>query len=258
MSGAVDISWFSLLLAFVFIALAGVASLRLKLKLGRDLLWGSVRTVSQLFLMGFALRYIFEINTWYLVLGIYVVMIFFAARIVKGRVNEQTVGVFQPVFISMMLGYLVIAWFVVAIIVDAQPWYDARYFLPLGGMIIGNSMSAIAISLERLLGDLRRHRDEIELHFCLGADYRQASAEIFRNAIKAGMIPSITAMMGVGVVFIPGMMTGQILAGADPMAAVKYQIVVMLMLVGSTAAGSIITALMIRKQCFHDERLVLR
>ena len=96
------------------------------------------------------------------------------------------------------------------------------------------------------------------MHFCLGADYKQASVEIFRNAIKAGMIPSITAMMGVGVVFIPGMMTGQILAGADPVAAVKYQIVVMLMLVGYTATGSIITAMMIRKQCFRNERLVLR
>jgi len=125
-------------------------------------------------------------------------------------------------------------------------------------MVIGNSMSALAISLERFFRDLRQQRDQIEMQLSLGAGYREASAEIFRNSVKAGMIPSINAMMGVGLVFIPGMMSGQILAGIDPMIAIRYQIVVMLMLVGATALSSVTIMLLIRKRCFGSgEELLL-
>jgi putative ABC transport system permease protein len=126
-------------------------------------------------------------------------------------------------------------------------------------MIIGNSMNAIAISLDRLFSDLLRRRSEVELLICLGATGKEASVDMYRDAIKAGMIPSINAMMGVGVVFIPGMMTGQILAGSDPLVAVKYQIVVMLMLVASTALGSLLDVSLVRKRCFAaDHRLIIR
>lgn len=125
-------------------------------------------------------------------------------------------------------------------------------------MVIGNSMSALAISLERLFSQMRQERDLIEMKLSLGADYREASNEIFRTAVKAGMIPSINAMMGVGLVFLPGMMSGQILAGADPLLAIRYQIVVMFMLVGSTAISSIVVMLVIRRRCFGSgEELLL-
>jgi UDP-glucose/iron transport system permease protein len=259
MNGAIDISIWGLLTAVVFIIAAGAASIALKLKLEKDLLWGTLRAVSQLVLMGFVLRFVFTIDYWFVVVGIYALMILFAAFVVKGRVKEREVPIFAPTFISMLLSYMIVAYLVVAVIVNVEPWYEARYFIPLGGMVIGNSMSAIAIALERLLSDLRNNRDLVEMHISLGADSRQASERIFRQSIKAGMIPSITSLMGVGVVFIPGMMTGQILAGSDPLLAVKYQIVVMLMLVGSTAIGSVIIVSWVRRRCFDaDDRLLLK
>jgi putative ABC transport system permease protein len=125
-------------------------------------------------------------------------------------------------------------------------------------MVIGNSMNAIAIALERLFGELRRSKDLVEMRLTLGATYREATADITRGPIKAGMIPSINAMMGVGMVFIPGMMTGQILAGAEVITAVKYQIMVMLMLVGSTSLGSVLVVLLSLRRCFtRDGRLRL-
>jgi putative ABC transport system permease protein len=158
----------------------------------------------------------------------------------------------------MLLSYMLVSVFVVGVIVDATPWYQPEYFLTLGGMIIGNSMNAIAISLDRLFTDLLQRRGEVELRLLLGATAREASADITREAIRAGMIPSINAMMGVGLVFIPGMMTGQILAGSDPFVAVKYQIMVMLMLVGSTALGSILVVGLVRSRCFNrEQQLVL-
>ncbi len=126
-------------------------------------------------------------------------------------------------------------------------------------MVIGNSMNAIAISIDRLFSDLLRRRGEVELLLCLGATGGEASADMFRDAVKAGMIPSINSMMGVGLVFIPGMMTGQILAGSDPLVAVKYQIMVMLMLVGSTAIGSVLVVSLVRRRCFSpDHRMIIK
>ena len=259
MTGAIDIGIPQLLIALLFIVTAGVASIRLKLDLERDLLWGTVRTVAQLVLMGFVLIYVFRLRQWYLIVGLYVVMILFAAWIIHGRVRSTSVSYFLPTFLSMALSYLLINFLVVAVIVQADPWYLPKYFIPLGGMIIGNSMNAIAIALDRLFSDLIEKRSRIELLISLGATAREASAEVYRDAIRAGMIPSINAMMGVGVVFIPGMMTGQIIAGSDPLVAVKYQIVVMLMLVGSTALGSLLVISLVRRRCFStDHRLTIR
>ena len=143
-------------------------------------------------------------------------MIVFAARIVADRVKEPDVAYLVPTFLSMLAGYFLIAVLVTGVIVQPDPWWKPQYFLPLGGMIIGNSMNALAISLERLFSTLRSKRDEVEMRLSLGADYEEASREILAQALKAGMIPSINNMMGVGVVFIPGLMTGQILAGARP------------------------------------------
>jgi putative ABC transport system permease protein len=120
-------------------------------------------------------------------------------------------------------------------------------------------MTAIAISLERLIGDLKKSRNAVEMMLSLGADYKEASRETVKEAMRAGMIPSLNSMMAVGVVFIPGMMTGQILAGADPLMAVRYQIMVMVMLVGSTAIGSLIVILLVRRMCFGPgHQLLLR
>ena len=125
-------------------------------------------------------------------------------------------------------------------------------------MIIGNAMNAITIALERLFTDLRRQRKEIELWLCLGATYQEATRDIMGQAIRAGMLPSINALMTVGLVSLPGMMTGQILAGNPPEIAVRYQIIVMLMIVAAVALGSMITVYLVRRRCFtnaHQPRL---
>ena len=250
MSGAVDIGYSQLALALGFILVAGGASLWLKLGLGRDLLVGTLRTLGQLALMGYVLLYIFQLNWPWLVLTVFAGMIFFAARIVAGRVRGRGLPVFWPVFFSMLLSYMVVSFLVVGLVVQADPWWEPRYFLPLGGMVVGNSMNAMALALERLLGEMKNRREEVETLLCLGADPKEATGAIFSEAVRAGMIPSINSMMGVGLVFIPGMMTGQILAGADPLLAIKYQIVVMLMLVGATTLGSVLAVSLARRRLF--------
>jgi len=256
MNSVLDIGWLQLGLCLLFILAAGGASIALRLGLQKDLLWGTIRTVAQLFLLALVLEYIFKVRLWWLVLGMFWCMLFFAVLIIHGRVKEKEVPYLDSTFISMFLSYTLIAFIVNGIIVNVKPWYEPRYFLPLGGMVIGNSMNAIAVALNRLFSELRKSKGLIEMKLSLGATYWEASADLVRNAITAGMIPSINAMMGTGLVFIPGMMTGQILAGADVFIAVKYQIMVMLMLVGSTAIGSVLVVLLSLRRCFSREGIL--
>jgi putative ABC transport system permease protein len=255
----VPIGWTQLAIGLVFILIAGITSLAHALKLERDLVVGTIRTFVQLFLLGYVLKFIFKLDNAALVLAVFGFMILFAAWEIRSRVKERQVALFWPLFLSMMISYVVVSYMVTAVVVNVEPWWKPQYFIPLAGMVIGNSMNAIAIALERLLGELRKRRLEVEAKLCLGADYKEASNDMFRNAMRAGMIPSINAMMGVGIVFIPGMMTGQILAGANPLQAVRYQIVVMIMLVGSTAIGAFLVVYLVRKLCFSSgERLLLQ
>ena len=255
----VSIGLGQLAIGLVFILAAGIASLYHALKLERDLIVGTMRTFVQLFLLGYMLKFIFNLDNAAWVLAVFAFMIFFAAWEIRSRVKERQIVFFWPLFVSMAISYVIVSYMVTAVLVNVDPWWKPQYFIPLGGMVIGNSMNAIAIALERLLGELRKRRLEVEAMLCLGADYKEASQDILRNAMRAGMIPSINAMMGVGVVFIPGMMTGQVLAGADPLQAVRYQIIVMIMLVGSTAIGSLLVVYLVRKRCFGSgERLLLK
>jgi len=112
------------------------------------------------------------------------------------------------------------------------------------------TVGALAVALERLFAELATGREAVEMHLAHGASAREASQEAVRRAVRAGMAPSVTALMGVGLVFLPGMMTGQILAGADPTSAIRYQIVVMLMLVGATTLASVMAVLWVRERCF--------
>lgn len=252
-----DIDFIRLCAGISFVAVSMAASLFFSLRLEKDLLIGTLRTFVQLFVMGYVLSIVFALDLEWLVIVCFLFMTIFAAWIIRGRVKEHEIPYLLPTLAVMAAAYVLVTAFVSGFIVGADPWWSPRYFITLGGMIIGNSTTAIAIALERLFSDFRNRRSEVEMMLCLGADYKEASADIVRNAMKAGMIPTINSMMGVGIVFIPGMMTGQILGGADPALAIRYQIVVMLMLTGSTAIGSLLATLIARKLSFGPAHQLL-
>ncbi len=250
MNTVIDIGPVQLVLCLVFVLAAGGASLAHNLGLGKDLAVGTVRTFAQLFLMGYVLKFVFKLNMAAPVLGVFLLMVAAATQIIHSRVKQRTVPFLLPTFLSMFISYSVISYLVVGVIVGAAPWWSPQYFIPLAGMIVGNSMTAIAVSLERLFSELKSKHAEVEMRLVLGATPEEASREIVADAVRAGMIPSINSLMGVGIVFLPGMMTGQILAGADPLVSIRYQIVVMLMLVAATAIGSVLVVGLVRRRCF--------
>ena len=255
----IDIDLVQLGIASGFVLLGGVLSLVQRLGLGRDLAVGTVRTFVQLIAMGYLLEIIFGLEAALPVVGLYVVQTWFAARIVRGRVKERSVDFFAPTLMAVQGSFFLVTFCVTAFIIGAQPWWKPQYFIPIGGMVAGNSMNALSLALDRLFSDLRNRRAEVEMRLGLGADPREATEDIFRSALRTGMMPSINSMMGVGLVSLPGMMTGQILAGAAPGAAVRYQIVVMLMLVASTALAAFIVLHLVRGRCFgRAQELLLK
>lgn len=249
-TGYIQISLWQLAIALGLVLVAGIASMAYQLRLQKDLTLGTLRTFAQLFAMGYLLKIIFQINNPWLVLAVYLCMTFFSVRIIHGRVKEKSIQFLAPTMLSVTVTYTLVTCLVTGLVIGARPWWTPQYFIPIGGMVAGNSMNALAIGLERFFAELRTRKDEVEMMLCLGADYREASRDMFRNALKSGMIPSINSMMGVGIVSIPGMMTGQILAGADPADAVRYQIVVMLMIVAATAISAMLVLHLVRRRCF--------
>jgi len=247
---ALQIGTFELGLTGLFVAAAGAVSVWNRLGLEKSLFIGSVRCVVQLLLMGVVLRYIFRVASGWIVIGLFMIMTAFAVGIVRGNVKENRIPFVVPSFLTMVAVYGIVSAFVSGTIVGASPWWHPQFFIPLAGMVVGNSMTALGLSLDRLFADLKAKRDEVEMCLSLGASAQEASREIVKDALKAGMIPSVNALAGVGLVFLPGMMTGQILSGSDPMLAIRYQIMVMFMLVASTAMTVTIVLHIIRRRCF--------
>jgi putative ABC transport system permease protein len=246
----INLSWLNVAVTTFLVIAAGGCSIYLKLNLERDMIVGTIRTFIQLFLLGYVLKTVFTLNNPLVIFLLFSLMIYFAATIISGRVKEKKVPYFLPVLASMFLSYMIINTFVMTAIVQVTPWYKPMYFIPVGGMIIGNSMNALAISINIWFETLTNERDRIELYLSLGASPEESTHDNFKGAIKSGMIPSINALMSVGVVSIPGMMTGQILAGVSPLIAIKYQIVIMLLLVGSTALSTFLAMHIVRKLSF--------
>jgi putative ABC transport system permease protein len=143
------------------------------------------------------------------------------------------------------------------VIVRPDPWYTPQYLIPLLGMLLGNTMTGIAVSLENLTRQAWRERRAIEARLALGHTWSDAINDIRRDALRAGLIPIINAMAAAGIVSLPGMMTGQILAGSPPLEAAKYQLMILLLIAGGTGFGAT-SAVWIGSKRLFDERERLR
>ena len=234
---AISLDLVDLVIATSLVLVAGGVSMALRLGLGRTLWLASVRTVVQLLLIGFILEWIFSLEDALPLFCVLAVMVLFAGRAAVGRVERTFDGIFWRSGLTLGATGLLTAVIVTAGIIGVDPWYEPQYLLPLLGMILGNSLTGISLCLDKLLEDLDLRAEAIEADLALGASRWEASREPVTSAIRRGMIPIINSMMVVGIVSLPGMMTGQILAGANPIEAVKYQVVVMFRLVAAASIG---------------------
>ncbi len=250
---AIELGWLQLTLAAALILVAGGVSLGLGLRLERQLGLATLRTIVQLLLIGYVLRWIFALDDLLAILALAVLMVLAAARAAVKRASRTFRGVGWRTFVTLVLCGLVTTIVVTAAVINVHPWYTPQYLIPLLGMVLGNSLNAVSLCLDTLLEQLRERRNEIEMELSLGASRWEAARDKLAEAVRRGMIPIINAMMVVGIVSLPGMMTGQILAGADPLQAVKYQIVVMFMIAAGTSLACVVMVLLVYRRLFTPE-----
>lgn len=250
MNTPIDLGWEALTIAFALVVIAIGTSRAFRLGLELDYLWASLRTVVQLLAVGHVLLWIFDRQQLVWVLLAFAVMLASASVTAARRGDHRLPGLLASAGVSLAVGCGLTTVAVTLLVVRAEPWWAPRYFLPLAGMIVGNSMNAAALTAERLASELAARTAQIEELLALGASPRQASAEAVRAAVRAGMIPMINAMATVGLVSIPGMMTGQMIAGADPSGAARYQIVVMFMLAGATTISAVLLGGLMYRRMF--------
>lgn len=223
-------------LALVLVVIAILVSRYWKLNLTKDMSIGTIRSFVQLIAVGYALQFIFNLDTWWLIVLTVLVMMTTGAYTSIDRVKKLG-RTFPIAWIAIAAGSTVTI--AVMLLVDIIP-FSSRYVIPLGGMIISNSMNASALAMARLSSDIHSNTLAIETSLALGKSWRDASHRFQREAATTGMLSTLNFMKTVGIVALPGAMTGMILGGADPLEAVLLQIIVAYMLLSATTITSIV------------------
>ena len=229
-----------LLIASLLVMLLAGISITQQLDLARPLVIAATRAFVQLLIVGHVLNQVFQLQSLPWILAIIGFMLLVAAHEVMTRQNRPLLGWwgFGTGALSLFISTLFVMLITLTSIIEIQPWYHPQYLIPIVGMLLGNTITGIAISLDRLFEDTWNQRAIIESRLSLGHSSRQAISSIKKNAIRVGLIPLFNAMAVAGIVSLPGMMTGQMLAGVMPLEAAKYQILIFFLITASTGLGA--------------------
>lgn len=250
MNGYFELAWTDVLVSLVLVGVLFVVAVVQKLGIARGVVVGTVRTFAQLMIIGYVLEFVFDLSRWYWVVLMLGVMVAVAARTAASRDESRWPGKTAVAGLSIVLGVAVTMATVVGLVIRVRPWYTPQILIPVSGMVIGNTMNAVALTVTRFKSELSVRRREVEAALALGASSKQASSDAFRTAMKSALIPTMNALMVVGLVQLPGMMSGQIIAGVLSVQAVRYQIVVMYMVACGAAVGALAAAVLVRRQAF--------
>jgi putative ABC transport system permease protein len=248
-----ELSYYQVALAAALVLVNGTISVLLKLEMERRLLVAAVCTVVQLLLVGLLLDWVFRVDRWYVVLAMMTLMTLVAGMAATQRTQLRYPGIWQRSVASTWISSWLLAALALGVIVRVRPWYTPQYAIPLLGMILGNMLNGVSLGLDRLGNELTAHRDQVEALLALGASRWEAARGPVRHAVRTGLIPTLNAMTVVGIVSLPGMMTGQLLAGTSPVEAVKYQIVIMFLIASGTALATVLAVLLSYRRLFNED-----
>jgi putative ABC transport system permease protein len=235
-SSAIDVSLGEVAATLVLVAVAAAVSLWRRAELEQDLGLAVLRSFLQLTAVGYVIQAIFDSDSLWLVAALLAVMVAFGSVTARSRARAVP-GALRPIALALSSAALLTLGLVLALgVFDAEP----RYLVPVGGMVIGNSMTAAAVALNRLTDEMRAQAHQIEASLALGATARQATRGLVTRSLRSGMIPLIDSTKTTGVVFFPGTMVGMLVAGAEPIDAVRLQLILLWALLGSVALAALI------------------
>jgi TIGR00245 family protein len=250
-----DLDPWRLAASLLLVAVAVAFSLAQRLRLERSIVWASVRALVQLLLVGVALELVIAPGRPLYLAWCWVAAILVYAAVIVQRRAGAAPGVF----------WIALTAFVAAAVVSLGVLFGLRIFplegrtlVPLTGMMVGNAMTATVLVTRRVLGEFRDSRDAIEARLALGLPAPVAARPYLREAVRTALIPQVESTRTVGLIFLPGAMTGLILAGAAPLQATMVQAAIMYLVLGSVATTTAVVALGVRRRLFTpDHRLVL-
>ena len=254
MKGIINLTVLQIAFAYIFVLIV-LAIVRIRgIKREKEIIISSVRMTLQLILVGYALVYIFDHPNPLLTILIIALMEAFSIYTVFKKFKKRlSIRLKRVIAFSMCTGTLSCLLFFLLVVIRITPWYDPQYFIPIAGMIVGNSMTGISLGVKSLLDGMTTHRVLVEEALTLGATPYEASKEIVNNAFDAAILPTINSMVGMGIVFLPGMMTGQILSGTLPTTAIAYQIAIMLGILGAVSLTVILMLILGYRTFFNKE-----
>ena len=249
------LSTFDLSLAAGLVILLAFLSYRMELGLAKQMVAAGVRMTVQLLLIGFVLQSLFASRSPLLIAMVASVMLLAAGREVRVRLKRKIKGIFGfGVGVgAMFISSFSITLLALIVILQQDPWYEPRYAIPFLGMLLGNTMTGVALASDRLTSLFYEQREIIEQRLMLGESWQQAVSDLRKDCMRSGMIPMINAMAAAGLVSLPGMMTGQILGGSPPIEAVKYQLLIMFLITAGSGFGILCSIKLIERHLF-DKR----
>lgn len=250
MTPYLEIGYGQLALAGLLLGVNLALDVALRLGMTRDLVMAAVRMTVQLLLVGLVLDWVFAVGTPWVILGIGAVMAGLAGFTAVNRTARRFPGIYWNALVTIMGASFLVTGFALTGVLRVDPWYEPQYLIPLLGMLLGNALNGISLGLDRFVEGCVRERARIEMRLALGADRWEAARPDIREAMRVGLIPVVNSMMIMGVVSLPGMMTGQILAGADPGDAVRYQILIMFMIASCVALATLGVVLLAYRALF--------
>ena len=258
-NGVISLTASDLAIAAGLVVLLAVLTWQLRLGMSQRVLVAALRTVVQLTMLGLVLKYLFDTSHPFLIGLVAILMLSVAGREVMARQQRpfRRIWSYGLGTLSMFVSSFAITVFSLNVIVGPEPWYLPQYAIPLLGMMLGNTMTGVALTLDHLTQNAWQQRAIIEQRLMLGEDWHSAIRDISRQSLRTGLIPIINAMAAAGIISIPGMMTGQVLAGSSPMDAAKYQILIMFMITAGTGFAAVLASWLGARHLF-DERHRLR
>lgn len=234
-----SITWMGILFASLLVVAQAVISLVLKLGLGSKLLLSSFRAGIQLSLVGIFLHWVFKSQNPLILALVIASMILVGSQTSMSRVQLRYSGLWLDCFFSLGINSIFVLLYGVIFVLRPNDGYRPQEVIPLAGMLIGNSLSGITLSLDQFTSQLHHRREEVETWLSHGATRWEAIQDLIRDSVRTGMTPILSSMSVAGIVSLPGALTGQLLAGEDPSRAVKYQIIILFLLLCVTFLGSI-------------------
>lgn len=253
MTGNLEISNFSLILSTGLLLIAIFVDYKERLNLGNDIFIAGLRSVIQLFLIGYVLSYVIQLDSMIVTFAMVLFIVFNAGY----NAHQRSEGIPKSLFISLSaIGIGTAVTLSLLVFTGAIDWVPSQ-IVPITGMIASNAMVALGLTFQTLNSKFTDQRQQVLEKLTLGATEKQASMSVIRDSVKTGMSPSIDRTKTVGLVSLPGMMSGLIFAGVEPTEAIRYQIVVMFMLIGVTSIASFIASYLAYREFYNSNKQLM-